>query len=84
MPAAFLMQQMEWREELEDARARRNLTALEALDAALRSASKDQVARIGRDLDAGDFTQAAQGVRQLMFLEKFGEEVSDAFEVLEA
>jgi molecular chaperone HscB len=83
MPAAFLMQQMEWREELEEARAKRNVAALEALEVVLRSASNEQVARIGRDLDAGDFTQAAQGVRQLMFLEKFGAEVSDAFEVLE-
>jgi molecular chaperone HscB len=83
MPAAFLMQQMEWREELEEARAKRDLAALEALDAALRKTSKEQIALIGSALDGGDFPQAAQGVRQLMFLEKFGEEVSDAFEVLE-
>lgn len=83
MPREFLMQQMEWREALEDARAAGDLAALEALEADLRQARTARVARIGELLDAQDFTAAAQGVRELMFLEKFGEEVRAVFEKLE-
>lgn len=83
MPPAFLMQQMEWREELDDARAGKNIDALEQLDRALRSAKKDTVARIETLLDANDFTAAAQLVRQLMFLEKFGEEIGNTFAMIE-
>jgi len=84
MPAAFLMQQMEWRETLDDARAGKDLAALEQLDLELRAARKADLQRIGALLDAQDFQQAAQHVRQLMFLEKFGEEIGNAFAVLES
>ena len=83
MPTAFLMQQMEWREELDDARAGKDIDALEQLDGALRGAKKDTVARIETLLDADDFAGAAQLVRQLMFLEKFGEEIGNAFALIE-
>jgi len=83
MPTAFLMQQMEWREELDDARTGKNIDALEQLDGALRGAKKEAVARIETLLDADDFAGAAQLVRQLMFLEKFGEEIGNAFALIE-
>ncbi|MYM25267.1 Fe-S protein assembly co-chaperone HscB [Duganella sp. FT135W] len=84
MPMAFLMQQMEWREELGDARAAKDSDALESLDEQLRKARKQQLAQIEQQLNANDFQAAAQGVRALMFLEKFGEEVRFAFEAIEA
>jgi molecular chaperone HscB len=84
MPMAFLMQQMEWREELGDARAGKDVDALDALDAQLKAERKARLAAVGEQLDAGDYEQAAQGVRALMFLEKFGEEVRFAFEAIEA
>ncbi len=83
MPREFLMQQMEWREALDDAKAGKDIYALEKLDAELKAARKAEVAQIGDLLDAADFTQAAQGVRQLMFLEKFGEEIDGALQHLE-
>jgi molecular chaperone HscB len=83
MPRDFLMQQMEWREELEEAKAGRDINALEGLDEELRIVRRNKVAHIGELLDANDFEAAAQGVRQLMFLEKFGEEVQAVFEKLE-
>lgn len=84
MPSAFLMQQMEWREALDDARAAKDITALDRIDAELRAMHKEQVAQIGSALDSQNFTQAALGVRKLMFLEKFGHEIGDAFAALEA
>jgi molecular chaperone HscB len=84
MPMAFLMQQMEWREELGDARAAKDSDALESLDEQLRKARKQQLAQIEQQLNDYDFQAAAQGVRALMFLEKFGEEVRFAFEAIEA
>jgi molecular chaperone HscB len=84
MPMAFLMQQMEWREELGEARAGKDGDALDALDKQLRGARKEQLAQIEQQINASDFPAAAQGVRALMFLEKFGEEVRFAFEAIEA
>ncbi len=84
MPPAFLMQQMEWREALEDARHAKDIAALESLDAELRAARKRQLDDIGALLDGDHYEQAGERVRQLMFVEKFGEEVGRAFEALEA
>jgi molecular chaperone HscB len=83
MPMDFLMQQMEWREALGDARAGKDIDALEALDVQVKADRKARMGEIGKQLDAGDFEHAAQGVRALMFLEKFGEEVNRALEILE-
>ncbi|MBQ5941431.1 MULTISPECIES: Fe-S protein assembly co-chaperone HscB [unclassified Massilia] len=84
MPMAFLMQQMEWREALDDARAGRDVDALDGLDAQVRRERKQMLEQVGKQLDAGDYQGAAQGVRALMFLDKFGDEVQYAFEALEA
>ena len=84
MPVAFLMQQMEWREALGDARAARDADALEALDAEVGRDRKARMTQIGEQLDAGDYENAAQGVRALMFLEKFGEELHYALDALDS
>jgi molecular chaperone HscB len=84
MPMDFLMQQMEWREELGDARAARDAEALDALDAQVRRERKGRLEGIGKELDAGEYEHAAQGVRALMFLDKFSDEVQYAFEALES
>lgn len=84
MPAAFLMQQMEWREALDDARSSKDASALDELDAQLRRERKGMLEQVGRQLDGGDYHGAAQTVRAMMFLDKFGEEVQYAFEALDA
>ena len=84
MPTVFLMQQMAWREALDDVRDTRDLGALEKLDATLRAARQTELDAIAGLLDNGRFEDAGQGVRQPMFLEKFGEEIARAFEILEA
>ncbi|NIF82407.1 Fe-S protein assembly co-chaperone HscB [Comamonas sp. Tr-654] len=73
MPAAFLMQQMEWREALEDAASERELDALEA---EMLAAKKQMLAECGRLLDeAGDAVAAVQQVRALMFVARFAQDV---------
>jgi molecular chaperone HscB len=84
MPMAFLMQQMEWRDALGEARAAKDVEALDALDEQVKGERKERLAQVGKQLDAGSYEQAAQGVRALMFLEKFGDEVQYAFEALES
>jgi molecular chaperone HscB len=84
MPMDFLMQQMEWREALGDARAAKEAEALDALDAQVKGERKERLAQVGKLLDAGQYDKAAEGVRALMFLDKFSEEVHYAFEALES
>jgi molecular chaperone HscB len=83
MPSAFLVQQMEWREALDEARAEKNIAALEELEADLRSVCSKQKRQLVKLLDAQDFENAVQRVREWMFLEKFGDELRAAFDMLE-
>lgn len=82
MPPAFLMQQMEWREALEDAHAAKDVGALENLEGELLAARKAEIAKLAAQLDAGDFHAAALGVRRMMFVEKFEEEVARIFDLV--
>lgn len=82
MPAAFLMQQMAWREALEEARGTSALDALAAEVAAARRHLLDELQRL---IDSErDFAAAAQQVRALMFVEKFSSEVERRLDALDA
>lgn len=83
MPRDFLMQQMEWREQLDDAKTGRDEVALESLEAAVKQARKEELEQTAELLDAGNYAQAALNVRKLMFLEKFQSEIGDAFALIE-
>jgi molecular chaperone HscB len=83
MPGDFLMQQLEWRESLADAKAIKDVAALEVLQEEVAKARKQEVDHIGGLLDAQQFTDAGAGVRKLMFLEKFTVEISHHIEQLE-
>ncbi|MEZ7847106.1 MAG: Fe-S protein assembly co-chaperone HscB [Polaromonas sp.] len=73
MPPAFLIQQMEWREALEDAAT---LAQLEAIAEETSAAEQTQLAVIAQSLDvAQDPAKAANEVRSLMFIQRFGTEV---------
>ncbi len=73
MPPAFLIQQMEWREALEDATT---IAQLEALSDETTAAEKAQLAVIAHALDVEqDHAKAATDVRSLMFIQRFGTEV---------
>jgi molecular chaperone HscB len=80
MPGAFLMQQMEWREALDDASS---AAALEALNTEVLQARRDALARCAQLLDeTRDYAAAAQQVRALMFIERFARDVIDAIDRL--
>jgi molecular chaperone HscB len=69
MPAAFLMQQMEWREAMDDAA---DVAALEALYDDVQQAHTAALQHCAHLIDtAHDLAAAAQQVRALMFIEKF-------------
>ena len=86
MPASFLMQQMEWREALEEAKAESDLDGLsDELDAArTRELSAIEKLLDAEGLGSDAAQQAAQHVRALMFMEKFGHELEARYDALQA
>jgi molecular chaperone HscB len=83
MPRDFLMLQMEWREQLQHAQAEKNIGALEALEQSLKMERERTMEELRPLLDTGDFHAAAQLVRRLMFLDRFGSEIGQAYESAE-
>ena len=81
MPTDFLLQQMQWREELEEARGR---DALEALQAQVAEVERDMLQKCAHWLDAEhQYAQAAQQVRALMFIERFASDVQTRLDQLD-
>lgn len=84
MPADFLMQQMEWREAVAEARAGKDAIALDGVLTQLRSAEREMQKDLADSLDADpNHAQAALLVRKLRFIEKLADEVGAAQEALE-
>ncbi len=83
MEPAFLMAQMEWRELVEDARAAKNMDALDRLLDELRSEKKIRYEKLETLLASNADQPAAEAVRQLMFLEKVQSEIGDSIAALE-
>lgn len=81
MPADFLVQQLELRESLESAVARKDPAVLDSLRKDLSAEQKTLEASIGQLIDAArDYRGAAEQVRKLMFLQRLGEEIDAAYE----
>ena len=82
MPAPFLMQQMRWREELEEAAT---LATVEQLDAQIAAEERSALERLGQWLDArSDTAAAAAEVRALMFVARFRDDIARRIEALHA
>jgi molecular chaperone HscB len=81
MPKAFLMEQMEWREALEEATTEADL---DQLSAQLMRSRRHVVQEIEALLDTRqDYAQAAQQVRALMFIERFAADVEARIEKMD-
>ncbi len=82
MPGAFLMQQMEWREELDDAQTAEDLDKI-SLQCA--QAGRNTLQNIEQLLDfSHDYVAAVAQVRALMFIERFAADVDARLDQLEA
>jgi molecular chaperone HscB len=76
MPAEFLMQQMQWREELDEARAG-DAEAARALAQQVETRREEALARVAAALDdRRDYPAAAAAVRELHFIERFRDELA--------
>lgn len=82
MPPEFLVQQMAWREALDDAATHAGVEAIaEDIEVQRRQAHEE----LARSLDqSADYARAAQQVRALMFIERFADDVRDRLESMEA
>ena len=80
MPADFLMQQMDWREALDEAGT---APQVEALASEVTTHRRHALERLQSTLDdRRDFHAAAQQVRALMFVERFASDVDQRLEAL--
>jgi len=81
MPSDFLLQQLELREELEAAAAKKDDSVLDALRARLRQQKKLLESQIGDAIDVrNDYEGAAGSVRKLMFLDRLDAEIDEAYQ----
>ncbi len=84
-PPAFLMQQMEWRESIAEARKSRNGSELDKLWNELKGETRRLEIQLASELDdAKDDAAASITTRKLKFMLKLIEEVGDAQEELDA
>ncbi|MDE2402331.1 MAG: Fe-S protein assembly co-chaperone HscB [Burkholderiales bacterium] len=78
MPADFLMQQMQWRETLEEARS---ADEVQALSDEVSSQRQARLLRVTQLIDQnGDHPRAALEVRALMFIDRLSDEINHRLE----
>jgi molecular chaperone HscB len=78
MPTEFLMQQMELREQLEEAK---DSAALDVLNQKLAEDKKEIEQKLSDDFDVKKDLESSKAlVRKLMFFERLSEEVNEAYE----
>ncbi len=81
MPAGFLMQQIEWREELDDAGT---TESIEKIASQANECGRDQLLKIEQAIDLqNNFKAAVEHVRSLMFVERFAQEVDARLDQLQ-
>jgi len=81
MPPAFLLQQMQWREALDDAAG---LADVEGIAAQMEQTERSLLAQVQRLLDDdNDATAAAAEVRALMFVQRFRQDIERRLDALD-
>jgi molecular chaperone HscB len=81
MPSAFLMQQMVWREALDDATS---IDDLNEISTQASSAKREALQQCERLLDVQhDYPQAVAQVRAMMFIDKFARDLQDRIDEME-
>ena len=81
MPTAFLLQQMAWRDSLEESAD--DFAALDALTAEVDSAYKAALVELAEAMDrTHNYQRAAELLRGLLFIDKFATELDDAIAAL--
>jgi molecular chaperone HscB len=81
MPTAFLMQQMQWREALEEAA---NAEVMQYLDTSVAQQERQMLAALQDTLDTQNNTpQAAEHVRALMFVARFRQDIERRLDTLQ-
>ena len=81
MPPDFLMQQMEWREAVSEARGARDTGELRRLHAELADTRNDMLRMLEAAIDReSNFDAGCSLVRKLRFLDKLDEEIDEALQ----
>ena len=84
MPTDFLAQQLEMREQLDEALQKKDADFLDFLRTDLSEKRKKLEAQIGESIDARkDYAGATALVRKLMFLQKIDDEIDAAYAAIE-
>jgi molecular chaperone HscB len=84
MPTEFLMQQMEWREVLEDGSSNKSITVLENLLQEIKLEVKSLQLQLIELLDIKqDYNSATDVTRKLIFMDKVSEDIKHAIELLD-
>ena len=84
MPHEFLVEQMEWRDALGDARTARDAAALRSLAATVHGRAAALLARLEMQMDIlQDYSAARDTVHEFMFVEKLAADIDDSLAHLE-
>ncbi len=83
MPADFLMQQMEWREAIEDAENAHNVSALENLLVEIDSAGKNLQGSLKNQFQHNHLSEATESARKLIFMDKVRADILKSIEKLD-
>ena len=84
LPMDFLMQQMEWREQLDDAKTAKDVAALDELYGTLQSDAKMLESELADLFDhKKDYVAATEVTRKLIFIDKVCADIQQAIEYLD-
>jgi molecular chaperone HscB len=82
MPGSFLMQQMQWREDLDDASG---VADIERIRLQVKQVERDALQKLQHLIDQeGHFSDAVAQVRALMFIERFARDVDSRLDAIES